>query len=170
MEKTPKKVRVLTRLKINEVSAVDRGAGENCKVVISKRDGGSAAPAPLTNAEMARAKLEGRLALRHAEEQAERDRLDDRSGPLFDKFYKIFSKRAAVARGDEADATDEETHVDKFDVCPKCGKRHADGDEHHVSKRQEVPNAMSTDFERASLRLPRPSSTKTGPMALMSTP
>jgi hypothetical protein len=37
-EHTPKKVKVLTRLKITEVSAVDRGAGENCKIVLSKRD------------------------------------------------------------------------------------------------------------------------------------
>jgi hypothetical protein len=34
----PNKVRVLTRMRINEVSLVDRGAGENCRVTISKRD------------------------------------------------------------------------------------------------------------------------------------
>jgi len=36
----PKKPKVLTRLRIDEVSMVDRGAGANCKVVISKRDDG----------------------------------------------------------------------------------------------------------------------------------
>jgi len=34
----PRRAKVLTRLKITEVSAVDRGAGENCKIVLSKRD------------------------------------------------------------------------------------------------------------------------------------
>ena len=36
----PKKPKLLTRLRIDEVSMVDRGAGANCKVVISKRDDG----------------------------------------------------------------------------------------------------------------------------------
>src|SRR5262249_12349526 len=37
MSEQPKKVKVLTRLRINEVSVVDRGAGEQCKILISKR-------------------------------------------------------------------------------------------------------------------------------------
>jgi hypothetical protein len=34
-----KKPKVLTRLKINEVSSVDAGAGDGCRVVLYKRDG-----------------------------------------------------------------------------------------------------------------------------------
>jgi hypothetical protein len=37
-EHPPKKARVLTRLKITEVSAVDRGAGERCRIILAKRD------------------------------------------------------------------------------------------------------------------------------------
>jgi hypothetical protein len=37
-ETAPRKVRLLTRLRINEVSAVDRGAGEGVKIVLMKRD------------------------------------------------------------------------------------------------------------------------------------
>src|SRR5262249_44343271 len=33
-----KKPKILTRLRIDEVSVVDRGAGKNCKILISKRD------------------------------------------------------------------------------------------------------------------------------------
>jgi len=111
----PKKVRVLTRLKISEVSAVDRGAGEGVKVLLMKRADDSADPPPLTNAEKARAMLEGRMALRHAEEQAKReqDESDDRSGPLFDKFHKIFRKKSYAV--DEADDKDEETPAAELD-------------------------------------------------------
>src|SRR6516162_10895995 len=35
---TPRKVRLLRNLRINEVSAVDRGAGEGVKIVLMKRD------------------------------------------------------------------------------------------------------------------------------------
>jgi hypothetical protein len=35
---TPRRARLLTRLRINEVSAVDRGAGEGVKIVLMKRD------------------------------------------------------------------------------------------------------------------------------------
>src|SRR5262249_38891608 len=37
-EQPPKRAKILTRLRINEVSLVDRGAGQDCRVVISKRD------------------------------------------------------------------------------------------------------------------------------------
>src|SRR5262249_17329316 len=143
----PKKVRVLTRLKISEVSAVDRGAGHQCKVILSKRVDDSADPPPLTNAEKARAQLEGRMALRHAEEQAKREQgeSDDRSGPLFEYFLGIFKgvnkTYAADDRGDEGDMQDEKTPADELDgdgddedVCPEFGKRHTDGGEHHASQ------------------------------------
>src|SRR5262249_22200572 len=144
MEKPPKKIRVLTRLKISEVSAVDRRAGENCRVVLSKRDG-NYNPEPLSNSEKAKAMLEGRAALRHAEEQAKReqDECDDRSGPLFDKFHKIFSNKksyAAVARGDETDMTDEETPADELagddsdDDSDADETNKSDDGEHHASK------------------------------------
>ena len=38
INETPRKVRLLRNLRINEVSAVDRGAGEGVKIVLMKRD------------------------------------------------------------------------------------------------------------------------------------
>jgi hypothetical protein len=34
---TPRKARLLTRLRINEVSACDKGAGQDCKIILMKR-------------------------------------------------------------------------------------------------------------------------------------
>src|SRR5262249_6964081 len=66
----PKKAKILTRIRINEVSLVDRGAGENCRVVISKRDDSADdRHVELSAEERARAESEGATALRHAEEQ-----------------------------------------------------------------------------------------------------
>jgi len=67
----PRRAKVLTRLKITEVSAVDRGAGENCKIVLSKRDDG---PDDNTRREMPEHERRywealGATALRHAEER-----------------------------------------------------------------------------------------------------
>lgn len=115
----PRRVKVLTRLKISEVSMVDRGAGERCRVLISKRADDSADDnhTDLSVEEIARAKMEGRRALRDAEEMyTKQDGTgaadhDDRTGPLFEHFLGIFKGTnksfAAAARGDEADRHDE---------------------------------------------------------------
>src|SRR5262249_40049144 len=118
IEKPPRKVKVLTRLRIDEVSAVDKGAGEGVRVVLMKRDPDANELPPLSNAEKARAQLEGRAALRDQEEmekRAERDRDDER----FDFFHGIFTggnKRfAADAEGDEADDQDKDTPAAELD-------------------------------------------------------
>jgi len=91
----PRKVRVLTRLRINEVSAVDRGAGENCKVVISKRDD-DYNPEPLTVQERARAKYEGRNALRDAEDIEARAKRD--GDARRDELYDLITGRTSVLK------------------------------------------------------------------------
>jgi len=115
MNKPPNKVRVLTRLKISEVSAVDRGAGHECKVVLSKRDD-DYSPTELSVEERARAKMEGRMALRDAEEMAERAKRDAEDDEDENPFLKIFQRKsyAATARGDEADLRDKETSADEL--------------------------------------------------------
>ena len=92
----PRKARVLTRLRINEVSMVDRGAGENCRVVISKRDG-TDDNTPLTNAERTRAETIGRLAIADHEEmeaRAKRER-DDEDRQL---YFDLVTGRTSVTR------------------------------------------------------------------------
>jgi hypothetical protein len=138
-EHPPRKVRVLTRLKISEVSCVDRGAGEGCKVLISKRYEDD--DRPLSAAEIARSKMEGRAALRDAEDRFVKQHStgfaehepdepaptpeDDPSRFLFSKETFLRKSYAAVARGDEADRRDEETPVDEL----------VDGgNDHHASK------------------------------------
>ena len=135
---------MLTRLKITEVSAVDRGAGENCRIVLSKRDDGAFDRSPLTLEERAKAKSIGRTALRHQEEmeaRAKRDRDDE----TFQRYYDLFTGRttveeiygvgksyAATARGDEADMQDEKTSADEL-----VSDDDNDDDvekEHHASK------------------------------------
>ena len=137
----PRKVKVLTRLKITEVSAVDRGAGENCRIVLSKRDD-NYDPAPLSNAEHARAQLEGRAALRHQEEMEKRAKRD-RDDELFNHFLGIFKGTnksfAAVERGDEADEQDEQTRADELagdrdDDDSDADTNKSDDGEHHASK------------------------------------
>jgi len=121
-EHPPRKVRVLTRLKISEVSCVDKGAGEGCKVLISKRYEDD--DRPLSAAEIARSKMEGRAALRDAEDRfvkqhgtgfAEHEPDEPAPTPEDDPSRFLFSKEtflrksyAADARGDEADRHDEE--------------------------------------------------------------
>ena len=86
----PRKVRVLTRLKINEVSAVDRGAGEQCKIMISKRDD-DYKPAPLTVEERARAKIIGRTAFRDQEDIERREKRDAEDGRSI--YYDLVTGR-----------------------------------------------------------------------------
>jgi hypothetical protein len=55
--------RILTKLRIDEISSVDRGAGENCRVLLWKRDGN----APGTVERFPRGKLFNDVMLRKAE-------------------------------------------------------------------------------------------------------
>jgi hypothetical protein len=114
-------------MRIQEVSLVDRGAGENCRVTISKRDDTDDDHRPLSAAEIARAKMEGRAALRDAEDRfvkqhgtgyAEHE-LDepvdaDPSRFYFNKDTFLSKSYAATARGDEADLQDEQTSADEL--------------------------------------------------------
>jgi len=118
MQPPKKRPTVLTRLRIDEVSLCDRGAGRNCKVIISKRADDSADDhSPLSDAELARAKYEGRAAMRDQEDM-ERRAKRDRDDELFNHFLGIFKGTnksfAAVARGDEADDHDEEVPADEL--------------------------------------------------------
>jgi len=114
-EQPPRKVKVLTRLKITEVSAVDRGAGENCRIVLSKRDDSDYDNVEPSHEERMKADLIGREALRAQERREKRDR-DDDVARLRDIFLgKVAADEAlgiedteksfaADAAGDEADA------------------------------------------------------------------
>jgi hypothetical protein len=121
----PRRAKVLTRLKITEVSAVDRGAGENCKIVLSKRDDG---PDDNTRREMPEHERRywealGATALRHAEERflkeegtgyADHTPEDDPSRFYFSKETFLRKSYAARAAGDEAAREDEATPVDEM--------------------------------------------------------
>src|SRR5262245_10642415 len=130
----PKKAKVLTRLRIDEVSMVDRGAGESCKVIISKRDGDdSTDPAPLSNAERARAVTEGATALRHAEEEyikahgtghADHEPADDEPQNPFSKIFQGVKISESSARALAKVAAD----LNKA-TCATCGGAH-DTDAH----------------------------------------
>jgi hypothetical protein len=81
---TPRKARMLTRLRINEVSAVDRGAGEGVKIVLMKRaDDEPRSKGPLERAERAE-RIE-----RRRREREEFEKTWGRDGPrLFNDFIK----------------------------------------------------------------------------------
>jgi hypothetical protein len=119
-DKPPTKARVLTRLRIDEVSAVDKGAGEGVKVVLMKRDPDADFRAEPTLAERAKAKMEGRSALRQLEEAHKHESEPVHKYRLFNDVMKSFT---ADARGDEADDQDEATSVDELA-----------GNDHHASK------------------------------------
>src|SRR5262249_5277484 len=136
-ELPPKKVKVLTRLRIDEVSAVDSGAGKGVKVMLMKR-GPDAADnyTELSLEERAKAKMIGRTALRDQEDIARRAKQDREDGDVVRNTYRdIFLGKltaaqalgledneagetrktyAADARGDEADDQDEATPVDEM--------------------------------------------------------
>jgi len=110
------KPKILTRLRIDEVSAVDAGAGKGVKVMLMKRAGDSAYdPEPLTAAEYNRAQYAGREALRHQEEMEAREKRDrdDEDRKL---YYDLVTGRTSVVdiygvkKGDDED---EATPVDK---------------------------------------------------------
>src|SRR6516225_8494800 len=109
MTKPPTKTRVLTRIRIDEVSAVDKGAGEGVKIMLMKRapDSADTDHVDLSPAEIARAKIEGYQALRHAEERflkeegtgyADHTPEDDPSRFLFSKETFLGKSFAATAR------------------------------------------------------------------------
>ena len=128
----PRKVKVLTRLKITEVSAVDRGAGEGCRVVLSKRDDSDYSNTELSVEERARAEMIGRMALRDQEEMEKREyeRIhgtghndhepadDEGENPflaIFKRPREAEKSFAADARGDEADRDDEQVPASELD-------------------------------------------------------
>jgi hypothetical protein len=126
------KIKVLTRLKINEISLVDRGAGENCRILISKRDDSADADrGDLSPAEITRAKVEGYQALRHAEERflkehgtghADHEPEDDPSRFLFSKETFVRKSAAADARGD-GDGDGNSHHANQVaDLLVESGK------------------------------------------------
>src|SRR5262249_788879 len=89
----------------------DGGAGEKCRVTISKRDDTDADRSPLTPAETARAKMEGRAALRQLKEARARDE-DEHEDERINTLHDILTKRVTVeelygvaksAEGDEAE-------------------------------------------------------------------
>ena len=105
MTDKPRKIKVLRNLRIDEVSFVDRAAGEGCKVVISKRDDG-ADNFDEWHREQARI----------AEEQNEQH-LRKHVRKQWRTFNEVLAENtaksfAADARGDEADMHDEETPAD----------------------------------------------------------
>src|SRR5215471_6608851 len=110
----PRKPKILTRLRISEVSLVDRGAGENCKILISKRDDSAdndfdewrnkqAAIAERQNEEHLRAEDE-----REAQKFFRGMQMSESSARAMTKVAEELNKSyAALARGDEADRHDE---------------------------------------------------------------
>jgi hypothetical protein len=96
-EHPPRKVRVLTNLRINEISMVDKGAGRNCKVLISKRDdsadGDDVYQTDWYREQAAIAECQNEEHLRESD--------DERKG----RFLKYFRRKsyAADARGDDGD-------------------------------------------------------------------
>jgi len=132
-QQPPRRVKVLTRLRINEVSAVDHGAGEGVKIMLMKRDADDT-PVELSVEERAKAKMAGRQALRDAEERYKRedgtghadhepaeDEPEIRPTPADDPKRFLFSKAtfmrktfAADARGDEATRADEATSAEEL--------------------------------------------------------
>jgi hypothetical protein len=123
-------------LRINEISMVDRGAGENCRIVISKRNDSDDSNTELSVEERARAKMEGRRALRDAEDIERRKREGgDEDRRYYDlltgrtttaELYGVDKSFAATARGDEADLQDEQTSADEL--------VDGGGNSHHVSR------------------------------------
>src|SRR5262249_10715760 len=123
----PKKAKILTRLRIDEVSMVDRGAGERCRVVISKRDDSAgddfdewrnkqAAIAERQNEEHLRAEGE-----REAQKFFRGMQMSESSARAMTRAAEELNKSyAAVVRGDEADRHDEEVSTGEL-IDPSDG-------------------------------------------------
>jgi len=112
-EQPPKKVKVLTRLRIDEVSAVDAGAGKGVKVMLMKRDDSADDNRPVEMPEHERrywAAL-GATALRRAEERfrkehgvgyADHESEDDEVENPFLKYFRRPKVSKVVEGQDEA--------------------------------------------------------------------
>jgi hypothetical protein len=88
------KPKILTRLRIDEISLVDRGAGEGCKIVISKRDDSADNDANVYDTDWYRE--QAAIAERQNEEHL-RKNADEPEG----RFLKYFLRKSP--RGDEAE-------------------------------------------------------------------
>src|SRR5262249_16838992 len=139
-DQLPKRPKILTRLRIDEVSAVDKGAGEGVKIVLMKRAESAEDNRPVEMPDHERRYWQalGATALRHAEERYAKEHgtrhpyhlpedddievaptpADDPSRFLFSKETFLRKTYADDARGDEADDEDEATPVDELDGPP----------------------------------------------------
>ena len=115
--------RILKNIRIDEVSAVLKGAGVGTKVMIMKRDTSGADDFDQWHREQAA--IAGRQNEEHVRKHARTWRSFNEV--LAENTAKSF---AATARGDEADREDEEASVDEL----VDGDRVADGNNHHVSQ------------------------------------
>jgi len=133
-EQPKKKPTVLTRLRIDEVSMVDRGAGAGCKVVISKRADDDAkmptwqkrywqemgaSPDFIAQQEREYERIHG---TGHADHEPADDDIEVAPTPADDPSRFLFSKETFLrktyaddARGDEATREDEAVPVDELD-------------------------------------------------------
>jgi hypothetical protein len=109
--------RILKNIRIDEVSAVTKGAGEGTRIVLMKRDTSADNFDEWQKEQAAIAEEQNELHLR-------------KHAPPWRLFNEVFAENtaksfAAVARGDEADRRDEETPADEL----------VDGgNDHHASK------------------------------------
>src|SRR5262249_31871929 len=176
IEQPPSRVKILTRLRIDEVGGVDQGAGEGVKVVLMKRanDSADADHVDLSPAEISRAKVEGYQALRHAEQRflkeegtgfADHQHEDDEPGvrptPPDDPNRFLFSKEtflrktyAATASGDSASREDEATPVDELDGPPPPPDGTVEGDGGN-DKPSSTISGLSPEVLRALSNSPR---------------
>jgi len=136
----PKKAKILTRLRIDEVSMVDRGAGERCRVIISKRADDQAddnRPVEMPDNERRYWAALGATALRHAEERyakdngagaADHEPADDEPENPYKKFFVGMKVSESAARAMAKVAAD----LNKA-TCAMCGGDH-DSDSHDDAK------------------------------------
>jgi len=115
--------RILTNLRIDEVSVVDKGAGKNCKILISKRDD-STDKDDVYQTDWYKEQVT--LAERQNEEHLRKNDAEP-SRFYFNKDTFLGKSYAADARGDEADRHDEEASADEL-----VGDGSAN--DHHASK------------------------------------
>jgi hypothetical protein len=112
----PRKVKVLTRLRIDEVSAVDAGAGKGVKIMLMKRADGADDPVELSVQERARAKMEGRAALRDAEdiERRKREGGDENRNLYFNLLTGRVTTAELYGGVDKSLRRDEDTPADEL--------------------------------------------------------
>ena len=115
------KPKILTRLRIDEVSLVDRGAGKNCKILISKRDDSADdnAPHDMPTWEKRYWEALGPAALRHAiDRRAEQDSAEPEPENPYLKYFRgmkvsesagraMLKVAAELNKGNDADDDDD---------------------------------------------------------------